>query len=371
MAGRSLTDANRVADIAWARSRFGDRAAVLVETVLLRRRAAVKIDGAADWLFTDDALQQATPGPVAAHRARRLAGRTVHDATCSIGTELAALRDLADAVIGSDIDPVRLAMAQHNLGDDVLLCRADALAPVTRDCVVVVDPARRSSGRRRFDPRDYAPPLDDLLAVYRDRDLVVKCAPGIDYEQLGELGFPGEVAVTSLAGGVREACLFSPGLAEPSVTRRASVLDKAGQLVEELTDADPDDCPVAPAGRWIVDPDGAVVRAGLVRHYAARHRLWQLDPEIAYLSGDELPDGQRGFEVLDELPFQEKRLRQALQAHRAGAVEILVRGVDVDPDALRSRLKLKGRGEQLSVVITRIGAAAAARAVAFVCRPSR
>ncbi|MGB8403281.1 MAG: class I SAM-dependent methyltransferase, partial [Mycobacterium sp.] len=58
VAGRSLTDANRVADIAWARSRFGDRAAVLVETVLLRRRAAVKIDGAADWLFTDDALQQ-------------------------------------------------------------------------------------------------------------------------------------------------------------------------------------------------------------------------------------------------------------------------------------------------------------------------
>ena len=98
---------------------------------------------------------------------------------------------------------------------------------------------------------------------------------------------------------------------------------------EQITDAEPDDCPVAPAGRWIVDPDGAVVRAGLVRHYAARHGLWQLDPDIAYLSGDRLPDGVRGFEVLDELGFSEKRLRQALCGAR--------RGRRRDPGARRRR----------------------------------
>jgi hypothetical protein len=371
VAARPITEATRVSDIAWARSNFGDRAAILVETVLLRRRASAKLPDASDWLLTDDALQQATAAPVAAHRARRLAGHVVHDVTCSIGTELAALRNSAAAVIGSDIDPVRLAMARHNLGEGVLLCRADALAPVTRGSVVVADPARRSSGRRRFDPRDYVPALDDLLRVYATRDVVVKCAPGIDFAKLLDLGFAGEVAVTSLGGSVREACLWSTGLSEPGVTRRAVVLGKAGQLAEELTDADPDDCASAPAGRWIVDPDGAVVRAGLVRHYAARHRLWQLDPEIAYLTGDELPSGVRGFEVIEEIGFQEKRLRQALVAHGASALEILVRGVDVDPDVLRSRLKVKGSGPQLSLVITRIGAGAAARAVVFICRPSR
>lgn len=371
VAARPLTDVTRVADIAWARSRFGDRVAVLVETVLLRRRASVKLDDAADWLFTADALQQATAAPVAAHRARRLAGAVVHDVTCSIGTELAALRNSAAGVIGSDIDPVRLAMARHNLGPGVFLCRADALAPVSREGVVVADPARRSAGRRRFDPRDYVPALDSLLAAYADRDVVIKCAPGIDFAQLLDLGFVGEVAITSLGGSVREACLWSVGLCEPGVSRRAVVLDKAGRVAQELTDADPDDCRSAPVGRWIVDPDGAVVRAGLVRHYAARHRLWQLDPEIAYLTGDELPSGVRGFEVIDEIGFQEKRLRQALATHGASAVEILVRGVDVDPDVLRSRLKVKGSGPQLSVVITRIGAGASARAVAFICRPSR
>ena len=190
------------------------------------------------------------------------------------------------------------------------LCRADALRPVTASAVVLLDPARRSAGRRRFDPRDYTPGLDTLLDVYRGRDVAVKCAPGIDFDAVAQLGFTGEIEVTSSAGGVREACLWSAGLAAPGVTRRASMLDTG----EEITDAEPDDCVVAPAGRWIVDPDGAVVRAGLVRHYATRHGLWQLDPDIAYLSGDSLPTGVRGFEVLEELAYSERRLRQALSA---------------------------------------------------------
>jgi hypothetical protein len=365
VAGYGLTDATLVADIASVRASFGDRATALVETTLLRRKAAAKFADPSGWLFTDEALQQATAEPVAAHRARRLAGADVHDATCSIGTELAALRNSASRVVGSDIDPVRLAMASHNVAD-VDLCRADALRPITRDTVVLVDPARRSGGRRRFDPRDYAPALDGLLDVYRGRELVVKASPGVDFDELSRLGFDGEIEVTSLAGSVREACLWSAALAGDGVTRRATILDTG----EGLTDADPDDCTVAPAGRWIVDPDGAVVRAGLVRHYAARHGLWQLDPDIAYLSGDRLPANLRGFEVLEELNYSERRLRQALSARDVGAVEILVRGVSVDPDALRARLRLRG-SQPVSVVIARIGSGAASRATAFICRPSR
>ncbi|WP_460354101.1 THUMP-like domain-containing protein [Mycobacterium sp. ZZG] len=365
MSRHALTDSSLVADIASARSRFGDRTAVLVETVRLRRKAVAKFADAADWLFTDDALQQATAAPVAEHRARRLSGRTVHDATCSIGSELAALRNRADFVLGSDIDPVRLAMARHNVGATVPLCRADALAPVTADAVVVVDPARRIGARRRFDPRGYVPALDELLDVLRHRDHVVKCAPGVDFAVLAELGFEGEIEVTSLGGSVREACLWSRGLAA-GVRRRATVLDTG----EQLTDTDPGECAVAPAGRWIVDPDGAVVRSGLVRQYAARHGLWQLDRDIAYLSGDRLPDGQRGFEVLEQVAFSERHLRQALSRHAAGAVEILVRGVAVDPDVVRSRLRLRGDAH-VSVVITRLGSGVASRATAFICRPSR
>ncbi|WP_192830019.1 class I SAM-dependent methyltransferase [Mycobacterium sp. UM_Kg1] len=375
IAGLELSDATRIADIAALRRRYGDRTPALVETILLRRRSAAKLaelPQTARWLFTDEALQQASAAPVARHRAQRIGaaapGALVHDVTCSVGTELAALTEATDRVLGSDLDPVRLAMARHNVGG-VGLVRADALRPVSRATVVLADPGRRGGGRRRFDPADYQPALDRLLEVYRERHLVVKVAPGIDFTQVHQLGFDGEIEVTSWRASVREACLWSPGLAEPGVRRRAVLLDRG----EQITDAEAADCDVRPAGRWIIDPDGAVVRAGLVRQYAARHRLWQLDPDIAYLSGAELPDGMRGFEVLEELPYSEKRLRQVLAARGCGALEILVRGVrdvQADPDGLRRRLRLRG-DVPLSVVITRIGTGQAARAIAFVCRPSR
>ena len=110
-----------------------------------------------NWLFTDEALQQATAAPVALHRAGRLAGGpggpdvTVHDATCSIGTELAALRGSGVSRGGQRYRPGAAGDGAPQPGPaGAGLCRADALHPVTRDSVVVVDPARRRGGRRRF-----------------------------------------------------------------------------------------------------------------------------------------------------------------------------------------------------------------------------
>ncbi|MEU6581093.1 class I SAM-dependent methyltransferase [Nocardia sp. NPDC046763] len=356
----ALTPASLLKDLERLRRDHGDHAPVLVETVRLRRRAAAKLGGAGEWLFTDDALQQATPSPVARRRAQRLAGRTVHDVTCSIGAELAALADVCPAVIGSDLDDVRLAMAAHNLAArrNVLLVKADALMPCSTAEVVIADPARRSDGRRTHDPAKLQPPLPDLLAAYTGRELAVKCAPGLDFDKLG---WAGEIEVVSLDGAVREACLWSPGLAEPGVTRRAAVLSSAGEPWT-LTDADPDDIPEREPGEWIVDPDGAVVRAGLVRHYAAKHGLWQLDPRIAYLTGDKVPEGMRGFRILERMEFREKPLRAELHRRDCGPLEILTRGVDIDPDALRGRIKPRG-SQPHTLVVTRIGR----QATVFLC----
>ncbi|MCZ4078397.1 class I SAM-dependent methyltransferase [Rhodococcus sp. H36-A4] len=358
----ALTSASMLADIGAIRSAHADHVAALVETVTLRRRARVKLTDADRWLLTDDAVQQATPSLVADRRAGRLAGRAVHDVTCSIGTELASLTGAGnDTVIGSDLDPTRLRMAAHNVPGAALL-RANALTPTTRGTVILADPGRRSGGRRTLDPAALEPPLPALLDAYAGRDLVVKCAPGLDFDRLD---FAGEIEVTSLDSGVREACLWSPGLTRPDVRRRASVLSSTGSSYE-ITDAEPDDIEVKAPGAWIVDPDGAVVRAGLVRNYAARHGLWQLDPRIAYLTGDSVPDGVNGFRILERIKYSEKTLRQALTAHDCGAVEILVRGVDVDPALLRPKLKLRGE-TALSVIITRVERAG----VAFICEARR
>lgn len=355
-----LPEATRIADVAAVRRMAGEKAAAVLETVLLRRKALSKLDSAGSWLFTGDALAQASAAPVARHRAVRLAGRDVHDVTCSIGADLVELAKLARRCVGSDVDAVRLAMARHNC-PGVALVRADALRRVSRDAVVVADPARRdSAGRRIWRPADFVPSLDELAMVYAGRDLAVKCSPGIDP---AVVPWASEIELVSLDGQVREACLWAGGVA--TVTRRATVLRSDG-TEWTITDEEPYGIGVAGPGEWIVDPDGAVVRAGLVRHYGARHGLWQLDERIAYLTGDVPPPGIRAFRVLDHGPYREKALRELLRRREVGRLEILVRGLDIDPDALRHRLKIRGPSEA-TVVLTRIGRSAHA----FLCRAER
>lgn len=360
-----LTTSSMVADITELRARYQPRDAALVETVRCRRRARAKLFHAEDLLLTDDALQQATASIVAAHRASEIAARhpgaVVHDVTCSVGAEvleLAARADLA-GVIGSDIDGIRLAMARHNAdvtGRQLTLLAADALTPTSTADIVLADPARRDGAGRVFRLEQLTPPLLDLLTTYAGRPMAVKCAPGLDYRALRDrFGFDGQVQITSLDGGVREACLWTERRDEPS--RRATVLrttTDGSVRAEEVTDADPDGISAGGLGNWVVDPDGAVVRAGLVRNYAYRHGLWQVDPQIAYLTGDAVPAGERGFRVVEVVGTSERELRKALAARDCGTIEILVRGLDIDPDKLRKRLKLKG-SQSLALILTRIG----------------
>ena len=86
--------------------------------------------------------------------------------------------------------------------------------------------------------------------------------------------------------------------------------------------------------------------------------------------GVDLVELSHAIHAEPELAFDERRLRQALSALDCGPLEILIRGVRVDPDALRRRLRPTGR-QPLSVVITRIGAGRAGRSAAFVCRAAR
>ncbi|MFD5867341.1 SAM-dependent methyltransferase [Corynebacterium sp. NPDC060344] len=398
--GLELSDASLLSDLAHLKSALGargvagDMARAVVELERARRSTAGKVPSW--WLLDSDSAQQATHAAIAARRADRLAAAVaagvapgVHDVTCSIGAEIAALASARAPdpfpVIGTDIDPARALMARHN-APDAHVAVADALAPVSEGMIIVADPARRAGGRRIPRPEDLLPPLPDLVDAWRGpgsrvrHEMAIKCAPGIDYSE-----WEGEAAVTSVDGGVKEVCLYTPGLAGGPVagaggvvTRSAHVVrTRGGSVTMELYDDTlPDDCGTGEPGRFIIDPDGAVVRAGLVRHYAAAHGLRQLDERIAHLTGDAIPPGASGFEVVEQVPL--KKVRQALAAHGCTSAEILVRGVDANPDVLRKQWKLaankkgaskgsaKGsvKGTAMGVVVTRIGSAG----TAFVCR---
>lgn len=107
---------------------------------------------------------------------------------------------------------------------------------------------------------------------------------------------------------------------------------------------------------YLHEPDGAVIRAGLVAHVAAEVGGRLIDPMIAYVTADEYVPTvfARSYAVRAVLPWGLKRLRAHLREHDVGRLTVKRRGSPIDPEELRRALRLSGDGEA-TVVLTRRG----------------
>jgi SAM-dependent methyltransferase len=330
--------------------------AAALSQVALRRRAVVKFGADAHAMFfTREGLEQATHPEVAKHRAARACESglgSVLELACGVGADLVAFSRAGLDVSAVDRDPLTARIASANLhalglGGEVGVGAAEDQDRSTAD-LVYVDPARRSARGRVFAPEAYSPPWRFVESLF-DRDAVVKTAPGVAHALL-----PPEIEAewVSLDGQLREAALWSGTTV--SARRRATVL-RTGHAPESVTDADdPGPVGVLPPGRYVYEPDDAVVRAHLVTAVAADVQGWLLDGQIAYVSSDLLRcmPLARGFEVLDVLPFREKSLRAALRARNIGPLTIKKRGVLITPENLRRRLRLTGT-KPATIIVTR------------------
>ncbi|MEV4999540.1 class I SAM-dependent methyltransferase [Nocardioides sp. LML1-1-1.1] len=340
------------------RTTTGERAAAALTQVDLRARAVAKLgaDGARMY-FTPDALEQATRSRVATHRAGRAAAfgtRTLVDLGCGIGGDLVAAARAGIVCAGVDLDPVRVAMAEANLAALGLPGAVQVADATTVDTtafdLAFADPARRGGAGRTFRVEDWSPPwswVEGLLT----RDACVKVAPGIPHD-LVPAGV--EAEWVSDEGEVKEAALWSGRTA--TVARRATVIGAGG--LATLTDEDDPGLAavgIRPVGGFLYEPDGAVIRAGLVTAVAAGVGGALVDPKIAYITADEAFHSPfaRGYRVLERLPYREKQLKAALRERDVGRLTIKKRGVDVVPEVLRKRLALQGDAEA-TIVLTRV-----------------
>ncbi len=345
----------------------------------LRRKARDKLGPFADgMLLTPDGLEQATRLRVAAHHARRYVGagcERVADLGCGLGSDAMAFAALDRRVLAVDSDEMTAALASVNLrhfaavevrcADVTTLDLAAELSPGDG---VWLDPARRvgaaGSARRTFDPEEFSPPYSFVLDVMRQVPATgAKLAPGIAHHLLPA---GAEAQWVSVAGDVVECALWGGPLARDGVTRSALLLDASGGAHELLGDPAAARPETGEVGGFLHEPDGAVIRAGLVADVATSSGTHLLDPTIAYLTGDEPLDSPfvRSYAVEEVLPFHLKSLRTLLRDRGVGQLTIKKRGSAVDPDVLRRQLRLSGP-HPATIALTRV----AGRPSVLVLRP--
>ena len=268
--------------------------------------ARAKFSRAMQMLFTRAGYEQSSSEPIARYRAARFGGaRRVADLCCGIGGDLLALARRAREALAVDRDDVHARLALHNAAVYGQAGNVRAVVADVRDIrldgfdAVFIDPARRSGpgtasapaaparagsassagGRcltggasagaaHRFRAGQSEPPLDWCFALAdRVPAVCVKAAPGLPTEpDPGRLGGGVHRRRPRPQGG--RPLVTGPGDRAggcPGGPRRARCWP-AGRTPSSRCPGDP--VPVTEPGEYLLDPNPAVTRAGLVEDLA-------------------------------------------------------------------------------------------------------
>jgi hypothetical protein len=316
-----------------------------------RRKAEAKFPARAEALIADgEGVEQATAMPVARYKAQRLArvcghpaNNSVLDLACGIGGDAMALAEAGLPTLAIDRDPVRAWMASRNAECPAAACDIETLAVGGRLCHL--DPSRRGEAGRSRRLAESTPGPAVIERIERAAaGLALKLSPAIDP---AELPWPGELEFISDQGRLVQAVLWTKALAsgdEPTApTRRATRLNEAGSAVTLAGQPAPP--PIGPVGRYLFTIDPAVERAGLIHALCDEASLIAPHSKLGLLTGDHPTDSPWlvGFELVAQMPWRLKRVRQWLGEHDGGLVEVKTRGQAIDPD--RAQKQLRGNGD--------------------------
>jgi hypothetical protein len=344
--------------------------AELVATVLtqikLRRRAKAKFGEFAERMFfTEEGLEQASRLKVAAIHAGRFRDQkltSIADLGCGIGAETLAFASLDMNVTAYELDEVTAAIATYNLAgfENVKVERAD-VTEVSLDSFdgLFIDPARRdlkdsttNINKRKYDINDFSPSFDYVLEAAKLKPTIVKLGPGLDHKDIPE---DAEAVWVSDDGDLVELTLYFGVLRRKEVKRAALLLSPNGTFEITSSKTDRVDAPLGELGQYLYEPDAAVIRSHLVGDLAIELGLNIFSNEIAYLSGNEELSSPwlKGYEVLENLVFDRKKLKAYLREKKIGTLEIKKRGADITPEQLRRELDPKGP-ESATLIVTRV-----------------
>ena len=376
-----------------------EESAQIISLAQARTRARAKFgERARTLMLTQEAAEQATRPVIAHYRAQRLrpVAGTVADLGCGIASDSAVYAADRGAVVAVELDPLTASFAAKNLefcpqarvysGDVTGYVHGELLDAAGEPVGIVwMDPARRelrgakkAQTERLFDPEAFSPPFSFVLNLARTGvPMGVKLGPGFPHE-----GIPSPEDIASEAnpnprveaewiqseGSLAELVLWFNALAQEGVARSATSVHElpmeetiphegtaeTGALLpayeavsfrSPLTAEEAKQSVDVPAslpqpGDYLLEPAPAVVRSHLVAEFAQSIGAHLLDEHLAYLCSAELVEHPlvACYEVLEEIPLQEKQLKRWVREQGFTALTIKKRGVDIVPEQLRARL---------------------------------
>ena len=213
----------------------------------------------------------------------------------------------------------------------------------TAECLIYLDPARRSSsGGKVFCIEDCEPNVTNLLPTLRKyaSTILIKFSPMLDITSaMQSLGNEWDVHIVALNNEVKEV-LFVTGNSNIYAVNIAHAETDIFSLTRDTEKTA--QCMLAEnIGTYLYEPNAAIIKAGAFRLVAERYELAKLDTNThLYTSNTLLPNFPGRVWEVQEIISKHSTLNPKLK------YSILTRNYPLSPDQLRKKLKLQDGDDQ-------------------------
>jgi hypothetical protein len=326
----------------------------LLSQIELQRHISWKVNSADQFIFTRKGAEQCSSSEVAAYHGSKFSHfKIVADLCCGVGLDLMHLASHKARVYAIDNDKETLLAASYNCeitGLKNIIFRWERAEEFNEFAeAVFIDPDRRNEGRRSVKAEEYSPNWQQILKLnMRYPDMAVKLSPLFDFRN-ADLPENSTLEFVSELGTLKEVLLCLGKLSTPGVIRKAVLLPSGIILGNDRSNGSE----FSPIKEYIYEPDPAIIRGGLVKELARKINYQMIDRRSALLTSTNpaREDFGRLYKVDTILPYSFRKLQKFIKNNNIGQLIIKTRGLSESVESLRKRLKLRGSGKALILIV--------------------
>lgn len=311
------------------------------------------------------ALEQCTSEAVARFRASLLGGGgAAFDLTGGYGVDARFLAETFERYWYCERDEALAEIAAENfkvfgLSDTVAVTRGDGMEALAGFDgaldLIFLDPARRDGRSLRVSALDRCEPnarehWDRLLA--RASRVALKTSPGLDVSSaLADLAAVEAVYVISVENDCKELLVVGREGFDGEARIHCVNIRKEGTFEElsfYLSEEKELEGDFAPPGRYLLEPNASIMKAGGFKAVSKKWNLRALNPRTRLYGCDQPPLDFQGrvFEIVGDVPIGGKDAKRLFPKRRANVIS---RNSGMTAEELRKKLGLKEGGELFAI----------------------
>ncbi|MBC2605726.1 class I SAM-dependent methyltransferase [Pelagicoccus albus] len=317
-------------------------------------------------------LEQCTSELVARYRSTLLEGNTAFDLTGGFGVDGRFLAERFERYFYNERDEELAKVAESNfavfgLAEKVACSVGDGLEALRAHTgeldLIYVDPARRDQRSFKVSALVSCEPniletWDEMLG--RAKQVAVKTSPGLDLSSvLNDLHSIESIYVISVENDCKELFLKARKGFEGEATIHCVNLRKGGGVDElsfKLSDEKEADGEFAPPGKYLLEPNASIMKAGGFKSVSKKWGLKALNPRTRLYGADEIVEDFQGrvFEILEDTSIGGKEAKKLFPKKKANVIS---RNSGMTAEELRKKLGLKEGGELFAIgaAVTGVG----------------